>query len=190
MIKAQGVILINFLSAGHGQVLLHAHNSVPPPPPPPDPTMTVDNVTQVLNKIPEDKWIRVMDRYGGGLEIPEPLLKEIQRRYSTDTEKIHACADYYVNCHPDSEWEHLTARLYLKKEFALARESKSFMLTGKNTTTIYSIATDAVYVEIFAGRKFSPISPPMLSLTQINFYHTIFLSCVKDYIRIGDNFST
>ena len=60
--------------------------------------MTVDNVTQILNKIPGDKWEGVMGK--GGLDIPRPLLREIQRRYSTDTEKIHACADYYVNYQP------------------------------------------------------------------------------------------
>ena len=103
--------------------------------------MTVDNVTQILNKIPGDKLEMVMDE--DGLDIPWPLLEEIQRRYSTDTEKNHACADYYVNCHPKAEWEHLTARLYVTKEFALVRESKSFMSTGKNTATTYncSIAT-------------------------------------------------
>ena len=100
---------------------------------PPDPTMTVDNVTQILNKIPGDKLEMVMDE--DGLDIPWPLLEEIQRRYSTDTEKNHACADYYVNCHPDAEWRHLTAGLYGIKEFALARESKSFMSTGNYTTT-------------------------------------------------------
>ena len=90
--------------------------------------MTVDNVTQILNKIPADRWEEVID---GGLSISRPLLEEIQRRYSTDTEKNHACADYYVNCHPDAEWEDLTMGLYIKEEYALARESKSFVSTGK-----------------------------------------------------------
>ena len=67
----------------------------------------------------------------GGLGIPGPLLEEIQMRYSTDVEKIHAYADYYVNCHPDGEWEHLTSILYERNELALARESKSFISTGK-----------------------------------------------------------
>jgi hypothetical protein len=88
--------------------------------------MTVDNVTQILNKIPGDKWEKVMD----GLDIPRSLCEEIQRRDSTDTEKNHASADYYVNCHPYAEWEHLTTTLYQKEEFALAKESKSFMSTG------------------------------------------------------------
>ena len=98
--------------------------------------MTVDNVTQVLNKIPQDKWEVVMGGpLGLGINNPKPLLEEIQRIYSTDTEKNHACADYYVNCHPDAEWKYLIAGLYNNQEFALARESKSFMSTGKNTAT-------------------------------------------------------
>ena len=117
-----------FHSAGHYNEYLTArtYNSVPP-----DPTMTVDNVSQILNNIPKDKWERVMSI--DGLNIPGPLLEEIQRRYSTNIEKNHACADYYVNYHPDAEWEHLTWKLYDLDEFALARESKSFMSTGKNT---------------------------------------------------------
>ena len=92
--------------------------------------MTVDNVTQILNKIPTEKWEKVM---GGlnGLDIPRSLLEEIQRRYSTDTEKNHACADYYVNYHPEAEWGHLTKGLCWMKKFAAARESKTFMSTGK-----------------------------------------------------------
>ena len=93
--------------------------------------MTVDNVSQILNTVPKDEWDMVMDTYG--LDIPRPLLEEIQRRYSTVREKNHAYADYYVNRHPDAEWEHLTRKLYAWDEFALARESKSFMSTGKNT---------------------------------------------------------
>ena len=100
-----------------------AHNSVPP-----DPTITVDNVTQIFNKI-GDKWERVMGNQTE-LGIPQSLLEEMQRRYSTDTEKNHACADYYVNCHPKASWEDLTVALYVEEEFAAARESKSLKSTG------------------------------------------------------------
>ena len=66
-----------------------------------------------------------------GLDIPPSLLGEIQRRYSTDTEKNLAYTDYYVKYHPDASWINITLKLYVIKEFAAARESKSFMSTGK-----------------------------------------------------------
>ena len=66
-----------------------------------------------------------------GLDIPKPQCEEIRRRYSTDTEKIHACADYFVNCHPKAEWKRLATKLYFSLEFTAARESKTFLSTGK-----------------------------------------------------------
>ena len=69
--------------------------------------MTMDNVFQISNKISKDKWEGVMV----GLDIPWRLREEIQRRYSTDTERNHACADYYVNYHPEAKWESLTVCL-------------------------------------------------------------------------------
>ena len=88
----------------------------------PDPTLTVDDVTKVMDKIEGDvmRW----------LGIPESLWEEIARRYSTDSEKSRAYADYYVLVHPDASWHHLTKTLHWK-EFTAARESKSFMSTGK-----------------------------------------------------------
>ena len=94
--------------------------------------MTVDNVTQILNKIPPgDKWEEVMDRL-----VSWPLREEITRRYATNTEKNHAIAEYCVNRHPEAEWEHLTKTLYLNKEFTSARESKSFTSTGNYCTML------------------------------------------------------
>ena len=104
---------------------MSVHNSVPP-----DPTVTVDGVTQVFNKIKGDK-AEVM-RSLNGLAIPSPLVDEImERSYSTESEKSRAFADVYVNIYPDPSWEHLTRGMYWKEEFASARESKSFMSTGK-----------------------------------------------------------
>ena len=99
------------------------YNSVPP-----DPTITVDNVTQVFNKIEGDKS-EVMGVHNIG--IPKSVIEEIERRSSTDREKNKAYANYCVNCHPDTSWEDLTGVLYWKNELAAARESKSFMSTGK-----------------------------------------------------------
>ena len=112
-----------FHSTGHYNECVAAHNSVPP-----DPTMTVDNVTQVFNKIEGDKT-KVMG--GNGAGIPDSLIEEIKKGSSTDTEENKAYAHYYVNYHPDASWEHLTRTLYRRAELAAARESKSFVSTGK-----------------------------------------------------------
>jgi hypothetical protein len=53
---------LSYFTTGHFNESVAAHNPVSP-----DPTMTVDNVTQILNKIPGDKWEEVMAV--AGLEI-------------------------------------------------------------------------------------------------------------------------
>ena len=92
--------------------------------------MTVDGVTQVFNKIKGDKE-EVM-RSWRGLYIPSPLVDEImERSYSTESKRSCVFADVYVNNHPNPSWEDLTRCMYTLEEFASARESKSFMSTGK-----------------------------------------------------------
>ena len=87
--------------------------------------MTVDNVSRVLNMIEGGKWKLI-----SALGTPRTQLEDIQRRYSTDTEKIHACANYCVNYHPEASWKFVTGELYYTREFSAARKSKSYMLTG------------------------------------------------------------
>ena len=110
---------------------------------PPDPTMTVDNVTQVMDKIEGDKW-EVIGGIVGNSIVPTHQLKEIQRKYSTDTEKTRACAAYFVNYHPDPSWKEFAIHMYYKKEFTAARESKSFMSTGKYCYYITYTVTTAI----------------------------------------------
>ena len=86
----------------------------------------MDDVTKVIDKI-EGGELKVMWRLG----MPQSLREMIKRRYSTDSEKSRACADFYVRVHPDASWRHLTKTLVEEEEFTAARESKSFMSTGK-----------------------------------------------------------
>ena len=65
-----------------------------------------------------------------GLDVPRSLCEEIEKRYSTDSEKRRAYADYYVHVHFDASWEYLTKALYEEGEWTAARESKSHMSTG------------------------------------------------------------
>lgn len=86
----------------------------------------MDNVSKVMHKIQDlNKW-KVM----GELGIQHEQIQS-NFMYSTDEEKICACAAYYVEYSPHASWKHLLWVLYVKKEFAAARESKSFIATGK-----------------------------------------------------------
>ena len=64
--------------------------------------------------------------------IPGPKLEEIYQKYSTEEQRIHACADIYVNCHPGSSWKHLFQGLFIENEVTAVRKAKTFILqTGE-----------------------------------------------------------
>ena len=87
----------------------------------------MDNVTQVINRIEGDKARVLKLPY---CVIPSSVIDDIQR-YSTDTEKNKAYANYFVTVYPEASWICLTEILCLNAKFAAARESKSFMSNGK-----------------------------------------------------------
>ena len=95
----------------------------------PDPTLTVENVVGVMEKVAVERRKEVWSRQG---IIPDPQLGEIYQKYSTEEQRIHACADIYVNCRPDSSWTHLHKGLYWGKEMTAAKKAKTFIpQTGK-----------------------------------------------------------
>ena len=59
--------------------------------------------------------------------VPEPLLEEIYQKYSNKEQKLHVCADFYVNCGVDSSWEHLARRLFGELETAAVEEVRSYL---------------------------------------------------------------
>jgi hypothetical protein len=97
--------------------------------PPPDaglqePTLTVENVVEVMEKVAVERRKKVWS----GWEIaPGPQLEEIYQKYSTEEQRIHACADIYVNCRPDSSWTDLCHGLYVENEMTAARKAKIFI---------------------------------------------------------------
>ena len=86
--------------------------------------MTVKNVIGVMENVIVE---RRKEGWSRGDIIPDPQLEEIYQKYSTEEQRIHACADIYVNCHPESSWTHLCQRLYLMKEIAAVRKAKTFI---------------------------------------------------------------
>ena len=91
---------------------------------PSEPTLTVENVVGVMEKVAVEKRKEVWSR---GDIVPDPQLEEIYQKYSTEEQRIHACADIYVNCHPDSSWTRLCWRLYGRNEMTAVRKAKTII---------------------------------------------------------------
>ena len=88
-----------------------------------DDSLTVDNVTKVMEMVTADRIMRVWD----WLDVPEKLVKMITRNLSTTKEKTRACVDLYLNCSADElSWKRITLALYWCDEMAAAREAKPF----------------------------------------------------------------
>ena len=86
--------------------------------------MTVENVIGVMENVAVERRKEVWSEWG---IVPDAQLEEIYQKYSTEEQRIHACADFYVNCCPGSSWTDLCQRLYLKNEMTAARKAKTFI---------------------------------------------------------------
>ena len=95
------------------------------------------NVTGVMEKIAIDKrrlvWKIVFDeedekdKYNFFLLLAPGVVDEIYNSHSSEKEKTHACSDMYVNCRPESSWEHLTSVLYKKDEITALDQARPFL---------------------------------------------------------------
>ena len=54
-------------------------------------------------------------------------IDEIYSSHSSDKEKTHTCSDTYVNCCPESSWEHLTSMLYEEGEMTAVDQARPFL---------------------------------------------------------------
>ena len=95
-----------------------------------DPTLTVESLVGVMEKVTSDEgmrrevWEGVL---GGKYHTSSSYLDEVYLKYSTAEEKTHALADVYVNSKPDSSWQDLVQTLYDESELAAAKEAKPFL---------------------------------------------------------------
>ena len=105
----------------------------PPPPsvygpiyecnyPPPDPTLTVENLFGVMEKVTDDRAKEVW-----GWLIYSTVLEDISSKCSTERELVNTCADIYVNCKLDSSWEGVALGLYREEETAAVEEVRSYL---------------------------------------------------------------
>ena len=88
---------------------------------PPDPTLTVDNVSRVMEKV-ESKvkaqvWKDACDAVMEKEKVTEVCISG----------KEDECADLYVNCNPHSSWEWLAKSLYRHHQLTALEEVRSYL---------------------------------------------------------------
>ena len=89
---------------------------------PPDPTLTVETVLSVMEKVTDGRAKKVWLWLIGG-----DLVEDISSKCSTQKELMHTCTDIYINCDPDSSWERIARTLYLEEETAAVEEVRSYL---------------------------------------------------------------
>ena len=88
---------------------------------PPDPTLTVNNVNHIMEKVePKVKAQVWVDACGAQME--KDKMKEL-----CTSGKEDECADLYVNFNPDSSWEYLARSLYRHHQVAAVEEVRSYL---------------------------------------------------------------
>jgi len=105
---------------------------------PSDPTLTVENVTEVMGEVLNWKrvargHIRYRDTHisqSCGLTIPYSKLKEIQQQSSSERDSSHAIGEYWINTYPDASWEMLADALYTEEEERAAVMVKRYLPQG------------------------------------------------------------
>ena len=88
------------------------------------------NVVGVLENVEVERRKNVWTQlYMGHIMIlvRDPLLEEIYQKYSTEEQRIHACADIYINCNPNTSWTEVCQGLYRENEIIAARKAKTFI---------------------------------------------------------------
>ena len=110
-----------------------------------DPTLTTDNVVQVMELV--NDW----NSLSSGVFctddiIPSSQMSAIQQKVSTKREISTECAFHYVHCNPESSWTHLASRLYRKEEIAAMEKLKPFLpLRGKYQVISYAGMNHALH---------------------------------------------
>ena len=88
---------------------------------PPDPTLTVDNVSHVMEKVEPKVKMEVW------VDACDDLKEKKQMREVCLSEKEDECADLYVNCNPYSSWELLARSLYHYHQVTAVEEVRSYL---------------------------------------------------------------
>ena len=91
---------------------------------PSDPTLTVENVTEVMGEVGD--WERV----GNQLGVPHSKRQEIKQQSTSDRENSQSLVRYWVTTAPGASWERLGYALYQEGEETAAAMVKQYLPKG------------------------------------------------------------
>ena len=91
-----------------------------------DPTLTVENVREVMAEVVN--WKMVGDMLGAGVPISKQ--EEISQLSSTERDKALALGEYWVNTDPHPSWESLAMALYQAREGRAPAVTKQYLQQG------------------------------------------------------------
>jgi len=93
---------------------------------PSDPTLTVENVTEVMGEVGD--WERVADVFGLG--VPQSKQQEIKQLSTSEREKSHSLGRYWVTTAPGACWDRLGRALYEEEEETALAMVKQYLPKG------------------------------------------------------------
>ena len=91
---------------------------------PSDPTLTVENVTEVMREVVGNR-----ERVWELLCVPRSKQTELMQQSSTE-EKTHAVSQYWIKCIPHPSWMRLARELYFWEEERAAVMTKQYLPKG------------------------------------------------------------
>ena len=91
---------------------------------PPDPTLTVENVSHIMEKVEPRERQQILKEI-----VTDVTFNEIQfsGKYSTALKMEAAAVDIYVNCLLEASWEDLARSLYRHHQVAAVEEVRSYL---------------------------------------------------------------
>ena len=74
----------------------------------PEPSLTLSNLTTVLEPLPEREW----ESFGDWMDVPESILNKIESQFVSDKERKAEVLRVIHTQHPHLTWEHVSFVLY------------------------------------------------------------------------------
>ena len=100
-------------------------------PHPADPTLTTDNLMEVVKEV-EHQW----EDLGFYLAVPESKMENIKGLYHTDHMRMEAMVDYYVKYDPESSWKDFGTSLQVIGLHKLADEVTTKYVRGMDVNHV------------------------------------------------------